>query len=381
MVAFQVGLFDSIIAARPTAATLTRANYLGAVAGRTDSFWVPDHLNGLFPRALWTQKYCGAGKLAPKIDAHMEPWTLLGHLAARNRVGRLHLGVAVTDTGRRNPAVTAQAAATLHLLTRGRAILGIGPGERMGNEPYGVDWSKPVGRFEEALATIRALWNSGGEPIDRDSPYFPLHKALFELPPYRGKWPAIWIAAHGPRMLRAAGRYGDGYFPTFAHRPEEYAQRLDVVRSAASDSGRDPAAIVPAILLMVVTGESRDAVDETMQSVVIRSAGLHVSDEVYRRHGAQHPLGQGFSGAQDLLPYDMDEQTALSYVSRIPDAVLREQMLIGTPDEVVEQAAQWRDCGVRHMVISNASMLQPNLRKGMASMTPFTKIIRALRRL
>ena len=49
---------------------------------------------------------------------------MLGHIAARNRLGRLRLGVAVTDTGRRNPAVTAQAAATLHLLTRGRAILG-----------------------------------------------------------------------------------------------------------------------------------------------------------------------------------------------------------------------------------------------------------------
>ena len=52
-----------------------------------------------------------------------------------SRSGRLRLGVGVTDTGRRNPAVTAQAAATLHLLTRGRAILGISTGEREGNEP------------------------------------------------------------------------------------------------------------------------------------------------------------------------------------------------------------------------------------------------------
>ena len=49
---------------------------------------------------------------------------MLGYLAAKNRFGRLRLGVGVTDTGRRNPAVTAQAVATLHLLTHGRAILG-----------------------------------------------------------------------------------------------------------------------------------------------------------------------------------------------------------------------------------------------------------------
>ena len=52
------------------------------------------------------------------------------------------------------------------MTTRRRAdgadlILGIGTGEREGNEPYGVDWSKPVSRFEEALATIRALNQMG----------------------------------------------------------------------------------------------------------------------------------------------------------------------------------------------------------------------------
>ena len=204
MTGFRVGIVDLIIVSRPRAETFTRANYLNALANRVDSFWVTDHLNGIGPRSLWKQKYAGATKLAPSLDACMEPWTMLGHLAARNRVGRMRLGVGVTDTGRRNPAVTAQAAATLHLLTRGRAILGIGPGEREGNEPYGVDWSKPVARFEEAMATIRALWDSGGQLVNRDSPYFPLRNALFDLPPYRGKWPQIW--GWGPRSAHAACR-------------------------------------------------------------------------------------------------------------------------------------------------------------------------------
>lgn len=121
---------DGIIAARPSADTFTRANYLSAVASRVDSFWVPDHLNSLLPRSLFQPKYCGGTKIVPALDAYLEPWTMLGHIAARNRIGRMGLGVGVTDAGRRNPAVTAQAAATLHLLTRGRAILGIGTGER-----------------------------------------------------------------------------------------------------------------------------------------------------------------------------------------------------------------------------------------------------------
>ena len=381
MTGFRVGITNINVVSRPTAESLQRAEYLNALANRVDSFWVPDHLNGLFPRSLWKQKYCGATKLVPTLDAYMEPWTVLGHLAARNRVGRMSLGVSVTDTGRRNPAVTAQAAATLHLLTRGRAILGIGPGEREGNEPYGVDWSKPVARFEEAMATIRALWGSGGQLVNRDSPYFPLRNALFDLPPYRGKWPEIWIGAHGPRMLRAAGRYGDGYFPGFPHRPQDYAQRLEVVRSAASDAGRDPMSIIAAVWLPVVTARSRDDADEAADSEIIKFWGLSASDEDFRRHGAQHPLGAGFSGAQDLMPFNMDEQTALSHVAQVPPALLRETTLNGTPEEVIEQAAQWRDCGVRYMVLINASTLQRSLRKGLASVQPLNKIIRGLKRL
>jgi phthiodiolone/phenolphthiodiolone dimycocerosates ketoreductase len=381
MTGFRVGMQNITIVSRPTAESLTRAEYLNALANRVDSFWVVDHLNGLFPRSLWKQKYCGATKLLPTLDAYMEPWTMLGHLAARNRVGRMSLGVGVTDTGRRNPAVTAQAAATLHLLTRGRAILGIGAGEREGNEPYGVDWSKPVARFEEAMATIRALWGSGGQLVNRDSPYFPLRNALFDLPPYRGKWPEIWIGAHGPRMLCAAGRYGDGYFPGFPHRPQDYAQRLEVVRAAASDAGRDPMSIIPAVFLPVITARSRDDVDEALDSEIIKFWGLSASDEDFRRHGAQHPLGAGFSGAQDLMPFNIDEQTALSHLAEVPPALLQETTLNGTPEEVIEQAAQWRDCGVRYMVLINAGPLQRNLRKGLASIQPLNKIIRGLKRL
>jgi phthiodiolone/phenolphthiodiolone dimycocerosates ketoreductase len=381
MAGFRVGIMDPIIAARPTVDTFTRASYLSAVGSRVDSFWVPDHLNALFPRSLWQPKYCGGAKVLPSADAYLEPWTMLGHIAARNRVGRLRLGVGVTDTGRRNPAVTAQAAATLHLLTRGRAILGIGTGEREGNEPYGVDWSKPVARFEEAMATIRALFDSNGELVNRDSPYFPLRNALFDLPRYKGTWPEVWIAAHGPRMLRAVGRYADGYFPAFAHTPQEYAQRLEAVRTAASDAGRDPMAITPALWLMVVTGRNRAEVDEALDSEVIRAGALNASDDFYAKHGAQHPLGVAFTGAQDILPQDMDEQTALSHVKTIPKSLLREVYLNGPPEEVVEQAAVWRDHGVRYLVVANMTLVQRSLRTGLAGMPAFSRIVHRLKKL
>nr|WP_275085122.1 LLM class flavin-dependent oxidoreductase [Mycolicibacterium hodleri] len=364
---------------KPT--TLLRSNYLIAASAGIDSYWLPDHLNNLVPRAIATPKYFGAARLIPDVDAIFEPWTMLGRISAWNRLRGLRLGVAVTDAGRRNPAVTAQAAATLHLLTRGRAILGIGVGEREGNEPYGVDWTRPVARFEEALATIRALWDSRGALISRDSEFFPLHDAMFALPPHRGKWPQIWVASHGPRMLRATGRYADAWFPVGLMPPNDYGRRLELVRAAASDAGRDPMSIIPAVALTMITGRSRDDVEEAIDSEIARSMALCIPATEWARHGAVHPLGEDFSGLQDVLPQTMDEPTVLSHASKVPLSLLREIFLQGTPGEIVEQVAVWRDHGLRYPVLLNFSMLRTSLRKGMASNVPLLSVLRGLKRL
>jgi phthiodiolone/phenolphthiodiolone dimycocerosates ketoreductase len=380
---FRVGLADLLLYTGLGPLAMTRANYLTAVAAGADSFWVPDHLNALVPRSIATAKHMGptAAKLLPRPDAISEPWTALGYLAAKNRVARLRLGTSVTDAGRRNPAVTAQAAATLHLLTRGRAILGIGTGEREGNEPYGVDWSKPVARLIEALATIRALWDSGGELVTRDSPFFPLHNAIFELPPYRGKWPELWVASHGPRMLRATGRYADGWFPAALFQPAAYAAALDVIRAAASDAGRDPMAIVPASYMFVVTGRGRDEVDEALGSQVIRAFALNIPAAEWAHHGARHPFGDDFMGMQDIIPQTLDEETVLNATKDVPDSLLKACILTGTPDEVVDQAATLRDVGLRYAVLCNMSFAQPKVMRSAAAGVPFVKVMRRLRKL
>ncbi|MGA7051009.1 MAG: LLM class flavin-dependent oxidoreductase [Mycobacterium sp.] len=377
----RVGISTQPLNSRYSSTALARTTLLMARASGIDSYWVADHLNSLFPRSIATPDYLGVSKFIPKIDAQFEPWTMLGYLAAHNHFGHLRLGIGVTDANRRNPAVTAQAAATLHLISRGRAILGLGVGEREGNEPYGVDWTKPVARFEEAIATIRALWNSGGEPISRESLYFPLRNAVFDLPPYRGKWPEIWIAAKGPRMLRATGRYADAWFPGLISGPKEYASSLEALRTAASDAGRDPNSITPALSIFVVTGRNDDDVEQTLNSDAAKAFALIIPGQMWADHGVKHPLGHEFSGAQDLIPQTLDKQTVLSYIKNVPVSLLKDALLTGTPDEVIDQAAQWRDHGVRYLVVNNVSILQPTLRKGLASYLPFSKILRGLKKL
>jgi len=201
------------------------------------------------------------------------------------------------------------------------------------------------------------------------------------LPPYRGKWPEIWIAAHGPRMLRATGRYADAWFPALVTQAKDYAAGLEKVRSAASDAGRDPLSITAANWFFVVTGGSRAEVDDVLTSTAMKAFTLNVPAHVWARHGARHPLGDDFSGGQDIIPQTFDEQTVLSYTADVPLSIAKEAYLTGTPDEIIEQVAEWRDCGLAYPVLGNLSAVRPNLRRGLAATAPFIRILRQLRRL
>ncbi|MCW2690599.1 MAG: flavin-dependent oxidoreductase, F420-dependent methylene-tetrahydromethanopterin reductase [Mycobacterium sp.] len=66
---------------------------------------------------------------------------------------------------------------------------------------------------------------------------------------------------------------------------------------------------------------------------------------------------------------------------KVPVSLLKETVLTGTPEEVVDQAAEWRDHGVRYIVVCNISFLQPNLRRGLSANIPFIKVRRRLKRL
>jgi phthiodiolone/phenolphthiodiolone dimycocerosates ketoreductase len=140
-------------------------------------------------------------------------------------------------------------------------------------------------------------------------------------------------------------------------------------------------AITPACMLAVITGRTHDDVEEAMESDGAKMYGLTASDQVWARHGAAHPLGAGFTGLQDILPQTIDEQTALSYIAKVPRSLRNEIFVWGTPDEVVEKLAGWRDHGMRHVVLANSSGVQRSLRKGIIATGPFIKILRRLRKL
>ena len=140
-------------------------------------------------------------------------------------------------------------------------------------------------------------------------------------------------------------------------------------------------AITPAAGLFLFTGRNRDEIDEALNSDIAKAFALNIPAQMWAAHGVQHPLGHDFAGAQDLLPQTFDEQMVLSYTAEVPASLMKEFFLTGTPQEVVEQAAEWRDHGLRYLVVMNLSILQPSLRGGLAANASFLRILRALRKL
>jgi phthiodiolone/phenolphthiodiolone dimycocerosates ketoreductase len=68
-------------------------------------------------------------------------------------------------------------------------------------------------------------------------------------------------------------------------------------------------------------------------------------------------------------------------IKSVPVSLLKNALLAGTADEVIDQAAHWRDHGVRYFVVNNLSYLQPTLRKGLESSAPFFRMLRGLKKL
>lgn len=88
--------------------------------------------------------------------------------------------------------------------------------------------------------------------------------------------------------VRATGRYADGWFPGTT-RATEYGEQLQLVRTAGSDAGRDPVAITPALIRFIVTGRSRDEIDEVVESDIANVFTLNLRYLVLGNAGAIQP--------------------------------------------------------------------------------------------
>ena len=167
-------------------------------------------------------------------DSHIlwqESYALLPIAAVQTE--KLKLGHCVTNPGIRDPTITASWYATLHDVSNGRAVMGIGRGDSsrrvVGLKPVKVD------EFERRLVMIKDLMNGRG--VEWNGKELKLEWVRGELPDI-----PMHVAGYGPRALGVAGRVGDGVIIQLAD-PQIIQWIMGTARKAAEEAGRDPDAL------------------------------------------------------------------------------------------------------------------------------------------
>jgi F420-dependent hydroxymycolic acid dehydrogenase len=181
-----------------------------------------------------------------------EAWVTLGALGQQAR--RAWMGPTVTcPTLRYNPAVVAQAFATLSQLYPGRIFLGLGSGEALNEQAATGQWPAWRERWDrliEAVTIIRELWT--GNPLQHKGTHYTVNGRLYDAP---AKPIPLLLAANGPKAMKLAGRHGDGLITD----PQTWKEHKSEWESGARGAGKNPSDIPVLVEIFVVVGEQGDA--------------------------------------------------------------------------------------------------------------------------
>ncbi|HLG00840.1 MAG TPA: LLM class F420-dependent oxidoreductase [Acidimicrobiia bacterium] len=261
-----------------------------------DSVWVMDHFEQLF-------------MLGGVDEPILEGYTTLAGLAART--SRVQLGTLVTGVTYRNPALLAKMVTTLDLISRGRAILGIGAAwfdEE--HQAYGYGPLLPVrermDRLEEAVQICRLMFTEKTPSFD--GTHYSI-KEVRNLPlPVQPGGPRIMIGGSGEkRTLRLVAQYAD-MANVFGTQPEVIRHKVEVLEKHCGEVGRDRAEITVTGLVTVVTGPTTEIANA--------------------------------------------RKAALLEAFNAPEEVAAEFAVIGTPDEVTEKIAALRGAGLDGVIVN-----------------------------
>ncbi|GAA3700958.1 LLM class F420-dependent oxidoreductase [Nonomuraea antimicrobica] len=302
----------------PNFEALTREPVLDAVreAERLgyDSLWVADHM------------FLG------RDGAILEGWTTLAFLAGATstiRLGPIHLG-----DGFRHAPLAAKMIATLDFLSGGRFELFIDPGWReREHTAYGFDWepdrAERVARLDATLDVMREMWTSDSPAVHNR--FFEIDDAICAPKPTDPAGPRIWIGeAFDDATLDLIARRADVWnsMPAGLDVLREKIARVD---RACLDRGRDPKTLRKTLETQVLIYEDRAESDALFARF----------DDLAKRH----PSG---SAMADVIEFVKEGNPHLGEAKSFDQ--LREEFVIGTPDEVAGKLASYAELGIDEVI-------------------------------
>jgi F420-dependent oxidoreductase-like protein len=264
-----------------------------------ESIWVYDHLHTV---------------PVPTDEVTYEAWSLMAAFAAATT--RVRLGQMCTCMGYRNPAYLAKVAATVDVVSGGRAEMGIGGGWYE-HEWRAYDYGFPragdrLGMLDEGVQIMRQLWTAGTATLDGQH-YQVLGAIGRPLPLQDGGIP-LWIAGGGERKtLRTAAKYAQ--YTNFDSEPEVFRRKSEILARHCAEVGTDFGAITRSGSFNVIIGE-------TEREVAGKMAWLRAHYE---------PLVPAKALEEELAEFESEG-------------------LIGTPGQITERLARTRDLGLGYAI-------------------------------
>lgn len=246
---------------------------------------------------------------------------------------RLLVGSGVTHPFSRHPGVTANAMSTLAQLSGGRAVLGIGVGDRPLHE-LGLRSAKRA-TLREAVNACRGL--TAGESVTCENGGFTLRDAHLRFPPEAPV--PVWIAASGPLTLSLAGEVADGVLAQIGLTPAHVEFSLGRVREGAAAADRQPPEF--GVVMYGAIGEDRARARSESRHIAAwfaQTAPVHcelagVDPELVAR------IREAYSGGE---LHEADDAAAL-----VTEEMVDRLTIAGTPAEVRGRLEELEAAGVQ----------------------------------
>ncbi|MFS0735012.1 TIGR03560 family F420-dependent LLM class oxidoreductase [Microbacterium sp. 1P10UB] len=230
--------------------------------GPWESLWVYDHFHTT---------------PVPSEEATHEAWTLMSAFAAVT--DQIRLGQMCTCMGYRNPAYLAKVAATVDLISGGRAEMGIGGGWYEHEwRAYGYGFPgipDRLGMLREGVEIMHQAWTTGTATLD--GKHYQVDGAIVQPQPLQEGGIPLWIAGGGEKVtLKIAAKYAS--YTNFAGSIEEFDHKSDVLRGHCEKLGRPFEEITRSSNFNTIIAPSEAEAEERLAQVVARVAP-HVGEE------------------------------------------------------------------------------------------------------
>jgi 5,10-methylenetetrahydromethanopterin reductase len=253
---------------------------------------------------------------------------------------KVRLGTGVTNPYTRNVAVTASSIGAINELSGGRAILGIGPGDKATFDIMGIEWDKPLTRVRESVSAVRAL-------LARERVNFSgMNGAQLKFNP--GKIP-VYLGAQGPKMLELAGAIADGVLINASH-PDDFKFAVPMISQGAKKAGRKPEDVqVCAYASFSVDKDQAKA--ENAAKIVVAFIVAGSPENVLERHGIDPMEAKKISES-------IGKGDFKSVLSGVSPKMVEAFSIAGTPDSCRARIDELMKTGVTQVVVG--SPIGPN---------------------